>query len=294
MHVLARLGVPLSDNLRRALNSDDRLTVASGSSVASCGPEVDLVVYDPREDRTDIAGSCIQAFITNPQNALLIYTALSAEVIRFVLELAVHRPLQIAFAGYDDAPARLRWLMGLTPSANLARVLADQLQDAIVRLPPPIATAVRAHLTLGRTLDHVDALARVAGIPRRSLDRWVARAGFVSTRRLIATPHLVRAYCWLRHDRLPIRSVARQSGFGSQRALKRQVQTLLGVQPCHLRSDVTPQVFVSRVKEALLRHGARQAGENGGLVEYSSTLAPGGLLESDNQCGGTLVYGTEH
>jgi len=89
---------------------------------------------------------------------------------------------------------------------------------------------------------------------RRTLDRWLDRAGFAPARTILLGARLLRAYQFLRDPGSKLEDVTRKVGYGSPRMFARQVREVTGLTPSGLRRITHPPELVDQVAAMLRRH----------------------------------------
>jgi hypothetical protein len=96
------------------------------------------------------------------------------------------------------------------------------------------------------------------GVSRRTLDRWVSDAGVVSTRMLFIAIHVADALDSLRLESATTRSVARQIGIRSRKALETYCHLMTGLYTSHvvkLTHDSVIQLFCASLFRSSSQHG---------------------------------------
>jgi AraC-like DNA-binding protein len=149
-------------------------------------------------------------------------------------------------------------------------VVLGALMPRLALLPSGLRDAVVAMFTSEPGLESPDALARRAAMSRRSLDRWLERAGITSARLLVGAPKLLRALRLLRETTLSLRRIARICGYTSARRFKDQAVALTQLAPAELRQRTVPVADVlERIASAIQEppmQGTLAAGGHNGAV----------------------------
>jgi AraC-like DNA-binding protein len=186
----------------------------------------------------------------------VIYAPLSPDGARTAIALARETGGLVAFqASEEDFHLLVQNILSVGYPAD-ARFVLGRIAPRVEVLPRRLQDAVVAMFTTEAGIRSPQALARRAALSRRSLDRWLGRAGITSGRLLVAAPMLLRGLRLLRDTRLSIRRVASASGYTSARRFHDQAVALAGMTPVELRTSGVPvQVVLSRVAASLMEDG---------------------------------------
>ncbi|HVE79576.1 MAG TPA: hypothetical protein VNA89_11965 [Gemmatimonadaceae bacterium] len=257
MTIVSRLPPPALAAVRAALDPRDRVIVADGPTqlarLLASEPVVDVLVIDPCVD-APAAAAQLGAVLARPRRVpVVVYTALTPAGAHRALALAQYGVRLVAFRGYDDTPCSLRALLRTAAASRASERLVDYLAAQISRLPRPLAGAVVQLLRSPAQITTVGEMARVAQLTQRSINRWLARAGIASAKRLVDGARTVTAYELLQNRALRVESVAMMFGCRSARRFARQVASVAGRPPSRLWREVDADAFVARVAAQLTR-----------------------------------------
>ena len=123
MEVLAHLSPPFLSHLRIVAGREFRLTAVDdweSFAAAVRSHPTDVVVVDPRDGggmRIDDLGSLVARY---PSLPVVVYTTLSPEAMRALVELAKFGVHHVVLRGYDDEPRRFRTLLERLPAYALS------------------------------------------------------------------------------------------------------------------------------------------------------------------------------
>ncbi|MEP6692357.1 MAG: helix-turn-helix domain-containing protein [Gemmatimonadaceae bacterium] len=270
MEVVARLSPHLLAHLRVVLAREHTLIPVDGwaelAEAVRTWP-VDVAVVDPRAD--GMSGTIeLKALISrHPSLPIVLYTGLTPESLKSTVELAKHGVQTIVLRGFDDEPRRFRELLEGQPAYALSDVLMDRMSLPLGTLPPSLQGAIARLMRAPHTFRGVRDLATAAGMTRRSLDRWLDRAGLAPARTLLLGARLTRAYYYMRDPGYLIEDVTTKLGYASHRLFARQVRSATGLTPSQLRQSVEPEEFIVRLTSLMAaregdtraeaRHGTR-------------------------------------
>jgi AraC-like DNA-binding protein len=218
---------------------------------------VDVLVVDPQFEsasapRTDRIRAVRTRYGALP---MIVYSTLTAQTMRSLVELGTEGVGQIILYGLDDDPRHLRQVLELQPGILLAEQLLASLRPALNHTPAPVSAAMERAIRTPAVFHNVGDLTTAAGVPRRSLYRHLERAGLASPREMLAGARVLRAYALLRNPGYSLEVAARQLRFSDVDALCESMKSLAGITPGKARSRVAPEEFVRRVATRLLTTG---------------------------------------
>lgn len=222
-----------------------RLVASFGITIEVCDPEAFLghlddatatcAVIDPAQLAADELAEAVARLRVRPRPAI-VYSTASPTSARDAAWIACETGAAVVFQSPDeDRSTVVRTFVSVTPPGDAAELLA-YLEPSLASLPLAVRSGVVAIFAADAAVESANSLATRAGISRRSLDRWLARAGISSTRRLIAAPLVLRAARLLLETSLPIRTVAAVCGLRSTRRLNDYMQECTGLTPAEFRS----------------------------------------------------------
>ena len=260
MNVVARLPPLLLSHLRIVLGREHQVIAVDKWGELETEVRrrpVDLIVADPRAEgavRLEELRTLIRNF---PSLPIVIYTILAPETMGATVELAKLGVRHVVLRNFDDEPRRFRDLLERQP----AYVMSDQVLASLARplgtVPAELARAVERLFRVPQQFKDVNDLATAAAMNRRSLDRWLDRAGLATARMLVLGARLLRAYFYMQDPGRSLDEVVERLGYGSSRLFARQVRAATGLTPTALRQSVPPDEFVALLTERLGRRGER-------------------------------------
>lgn len=183
---------------------------------------------------------------------LIIYSGLDRTTVLAVLE--AHRigsPLLVV-RNIEDSPSRLNhFLRSASPVASINDTILDRLTPSLDGLPSGLASTIAflfAEAEPGRT---VQWMTTTCGLARRSLERWIVRAGLRSARLLTIAPSVTRAYCYLGDRGYTVCDVAAKVGVSSRRTLLAEIRACVGTDSVSALRGLTPHAFVTAIMKVL-------------------------------------------
>ena len=236
------------------LGADHTLTPATGwkslEDAVRRRPS-DVAVVDPGADGTVRTAEIVSLVRRYPSLPVLIYTVLSPQSMRAVVELSAHGVNQVVLHRFDDEPRRLLETLEQQPGVTLSDALLDRLALPLAVLPAALVRALEQLFRRPLGFAGADDLARVATMPRRTLYRVLEAAGLASPSTMVRAARLLRAYAYLRDSGHSVEDVATKLGYSSRQLFGRHVREAFGVAPIDLRRRVAPQECVERLAALL-------------------------------------------
>jgi AraC-like DNA-binding protein len=260
VNVVVRLPPLLLSHLRIVLGKEHNVTAVDRwdeleDEVRSNA--ADLVVADPRTEGT-VRLEELRAIIRHfPSLPVVIYTILAPETLGATVELAKLGVRHVVLRNFDDEPRRFRDLLERQPAYVMSDAVLASLARPLGTVPAELARAVERLFRVPQQFKGVNDLATAAAMQRRSLDRWLERAGLASARMLVLGARLLRAYFYMQDPGRSLDEVVERLGYGSSRLFARQVRAATGLTPTALRHSVPPDEFVTLLTERLRRRGER-------------------------------------
>lgn len=210
-----------------------------------------VVVFDPAQfgphDLRALVG-----WLRERRRAVVVYVALTATGIQDAVWIARETGAGVVFQSRDEDPLRLaRTLLFANPPTDAATLLA-QLGPSLTQLPMALRIAVEAAFGPEADLESPKSLALRAGVSRRSLDRWLARVGISSVRRLARAPAMLHTFRLLCDTSMPMDVIANVTGLQSTRRLRACTVEFTGRTPRDLRAQPpSATVLIDRMTSAL-------------------------------------------
>lgn len=262
--------------------------------VVNCSPEklldeldapgdVCLVLDPTRLDSEQLEN--VAASLRATPRPVVIYTPLTPEGVQTGLGLARDVGGLVAFqATEEDFRLLVHNILSVGHPAD-ARFVLDHLAPRLELLPDRLRDAIVSMFTMEAGVTSPQTLARHAATSRRSVDRWLERAGISSARLLVGAPKLLRALRLLSETRLPLRRIATACGYSSARRFHDQALALTGLAPLELRrANVSMGDVLLRVATALQDNGPTSHGEdarmNGSAAGRASDIGSGHTAEA--------------
>lgn len=235
MIVLTRLGAVAAGRLRRALKPTDLMVPAAtwGAVEAVLNRDhVDLAVIDPclADPGASVRGQppAFREVTARPYAIPLVAYTQACPLAVQTLAVARWRPVAVVLIDIDDDGDRLAGVIAAAPRAAVPERILAVLRPRLRALPPAMASALEDLFRRPEAFSHVEGLARRAGLTRRSLDRWLLRAGLASAHVVLACARVARAYTVLCCTGRRIDAAIRVLGDRSSARLRRDVEIVTG------------------------------------------------------------------
>jgi hypothetical protein len=127
---------------------------------------------------------------------------------------------------HDSAATLVSCVRSCEYRSIIARVLA-RLAMRLDVMPSGLRAAIVVALAGPSVIRTVRQLCALAGMPRRSVDRWMHRVGIASANRLLAASKLIRLRTAARREHLSLSQAALTTGFSSYEVARRNSRNLL-------------------------------------------------------------------
>ena len=254
MHVVARLSDYLLTQLRAALARDHTLVAAPtwhDLTALFRGRVVDVVVLEPAPIGPDELAPLLRLLASHPAVPVIVYTSVSPAAMRVTVELARRGVHHVVFRGIDDAPGRFRALMQDLSDTTWRSRLWPWVEERVAQVPAPLERAVRELFASPHRFGDVADLAAASGLTRRTVERWLTRAGIASPKLLVVSARVERAHHIMRTSTADVATVAERVGYPSTRLFARQVALATGCPPTAFRSSVTADDLFARLTAAV-------------------------------------------
>lgn len=258
MEFAAYLPPQLLFHLQRVVGREHALVTASGWSELDRlvrRTPVDVAILDPGADGVVRADHIIEVVRRYPSLPIVIYTVLTPQSLRAVVELSNHGLQQVVLHRFDDEPRRFLETLEQQPGVSLSESLLDRLAAPLATLPTALVRAIERMYRRPTGFGDASDLAHEAGMPRRTLYRVLELAGFAHPSIVVRGARLLRAYAYLRDPGHLVDDVATKLGYSNQQRFAKHVRETFGVTPLTLRRTIPAEECVARVA-ALLYPGA--------------------------------------
>ena len=199
-----------------------------------------------------------------PSIPVIGYVSVTACAIRVVQALVRSGAPEIVIRGVDDSRDALAGAIHRAVATCGWGSVVSAVEALLRALPFPVATAIQAAFTHPERVRAVSDLATAARMTRRSLDRWLARAGFSSARTVLSCARANAAFHLLAGGSTRVAEAALLVGYSSSRSLTRELSAIAGC-PASEVTRVSRDTFAATIGRRLVR---RQSSEPAACSSY--------------------------
>jgi len=216
----------------------------------------DVAIVDPCAGGDHRAQSRLsiltQAMTLVPSIPVIGYVSVTASAIRVVQALVRSGAPEIVIRGVDDSLDALAGVIHRAVAKCGWGDLANALDPPLRALPLPIGAAIQTAFTHPKQVRSVSDLAAAARMTRRSLDRWLARAGLSPARTLLSCARVNAAFHLLAGGSVRVGEAALLVGCSSPRSLTRELSAITG-RPASEATRVSRDAFAATICRRLVR-----------------------------------------
>jgi len=215
----------------------------------------DVAIVDPCADGDRVAASHADALasLRPPLTPVVAYVSVTASAMHAVIRLVRASTAEIVIRGVDDSREMLEAAAHRAVASSAAAQLVSDVGAPFDSLPPEIVEAIRFAFVRPDRVRSVEDLAASARMTRRSLDRWLARAGITSARTLLSCARATAAYHLIAVGNVQRRRAAALSGYSSARSLARGLRDVAGQNDPVMPGEVSRDRFMAAVRRRLVR-----------------------------------------
>ena len=211
----------------------------------------DALVLDPSLLADDLHEQMLSA-IAVATVPVLLYAPLTALGARRTLQIEELGPHELVLRGVEDDLELLRRRIAGMFELSVPAVLFSNAASRFRRFPEGLQTASMALFGNGPVPRWVDELAANATLTRRSVDRWMHRAGIRGASMLLDTARLARAWDPLARRKESPADVALALGYSRLRLFAAHTYRIVGVPPAQLGGHLSRAEFTRRLTTSLL------------------------------------------
>jgi methylphosphotriester-DNA--protein-cysteine methyltransferase len=187
-----------------------------------------------------------------PSLPLILYTTFTPSLAPVLLALGRQGLREVRFCRIDDHADGLRAALEREQARVCSRWLIDQIAAAVEPLPSEVRWVLEAALRSPEEVQTVRQLAALAGVGRRTCERWFVRAGMPSPRHFLAAARVLYAHRLLQDPGFTVEDVAKRLGYSQVRTLQQHARLYLGLTAGEMRLSLTPETALERVVNRVL------------------------------------------
>jgi hypothetical protein len=207
---------------------------------------VDAVVFDPTIlSATEWAEA--RALLEDASIPALLYAPLSTASAPRLVEASAVGVHEMLLRGVDDDEATVRRRLESLRTPEPPAAVLSRLAPSLLLLPPQLQSVTVPLFCAAPIPRWVEELALTAGMPRRSIDRWMERADIGGSATLLDVARLARVWAPIVDRRESAADVAVHHGYRRIRILADHTSRILGVSPSALGVGLSRGAFVDRL-----------------------------------------------
>jgi AraC-like DNA-binding protein len=187
------------------------------------------------------------------------YLSVTVAGMRAVHSLARFGASDFVIRGVDDSADALTGAVHRAFFASTARRVVSVAGARFAILPGGVARALELAFRHPQCVRSVGDLAKAARITRRSLDRWLARAGLSSARLLLSCARANAAFHLLADGSVRAAEAASLVGYTSTRSLTRELSAIAGRPASAIPARLSREAFDAALERRLVRGSTRNA-----------------------------------
>ncbi len=211
----------------------------------------DVILLDPEEwsDETfrhlvDVLAGC--------KSELVYFSDLRAPNIGRAVAMASRRPIHVVLRGADDEAKALRAALDKAKARSIPAGLLAAAAPRLAFLPQSLQAHSVGLFGSARIPRWVDEVHEGTGVGRRSIDRWMLRAGMPSVAVVHDIARLARAWHLIADDRVPLAKVTEQLGYRRSRTFTDHMRRYLGVSPTAIGKELKTKDALQRLRAELV------------------------------------------
>ena len=197
-------------------------------------PAADCLVLDPALLTPSIAET-VSAHLAEFPRDVVAFSSVTTAALESAVILAQRTSAHFVFRGTPNERSALERALLLTPYVELHSLVLNLIAPQLNRLSPGIREQVVSMFRTGEGPYSPAALAAATSLTRRSVDRNIDEAGFVSARRLVEAARLTSGYRAIITTGVPLVKIAEMLGYKVKRTMDAQLNVLVGIPSGELR-----------------------------------------------------------
>jgi AraC-like DNA-binding protein len=210
---------------------------------------IDVVIADPAARCADTGDGLASLQSIRDFASVLVYTTVSSETSRAILALGDSGVHDFVFAGFDDAPDRMRLRVEDFAARGADEPVLAQILDAVAQVsaPPGVGDAVRELFRSTWRFRTAQDLAAAAGLSRQHTNVWLHRAGLAPCCTIVTAVRVLRGYQYARMGGLTVVDVAARLRYPDPEVFTNNVRAITGAPLSEWRRQGLDR-FVARVR----------------------------------------------
>ena len=254
MRILALLPDTARNTLERAVGAGNSLALERRVTAAVHAVrtrEYDVLVLDPGT-LGDEEFARLYPVLKQTAVPVILFTTLTSASARRIVQAAELGAHELVLRDAEDAVMLLAHKFDSLVEPSAPALLLNRVAKRLHRFPDALQTASVALFGSGPLPRWVDGLAHASGFARRTVDRWMERAGIDGAATLLDAARLARVWEPAVEEQLSTVAIAVRCGYARPRLLVAHARRIVGVAPAEFREELTKEQFAERLARKLL------------------------------------------
>ena len=258
MIVVCFLPPPQAGHLHRAIRAPHTIAPAATWDALLSElrrPQCDIAIIDPSVGGDFLAEARLESLERALRTPLAVpvlgYLSVTAVALRTAHTLAKLGASDVLIRGVDDSVDAITAALTRAVTKRASSLLLGALIDQLDGLPATLGGAIRMAFEHPERVRSVSDLANAAWTTRRSLDRWLVRAGLPSARVLLSSARANAAFHLLADGTVRASEAASRVGYTSARSLSRDLIAMTGKPASAVPLRLSRQAFAEALSRRL-------------------------------------------
>jgi AraC-like DNA-binding protein len=210
---------------------------------------IDVVIADPAARCADSGDGLAALLNIRDFASVLVYTTVSSETSRAILALGDSGVHDFVFAGFDDAPERMRLRVEDVAARGADEPVLAQILGAVAQVgaPPGVGESVRELFRATWRFRTAQDLAAAAGLSRQHTNVWLHRAGLAPCSTVVTAVRVLRGFQYAQMGGLTVADVAARLRYPDPEVFTNNVRAITGAPLSEWRQQSVDR-FVARVR----------------------------------------------
>jgi AraC-like DNA-binding protein len=208
----------------------------------------DILVLDPAVLDDEQYAELLPLLNTVPVLLYASLTDVAAQRIVQAAELGAH---ELVIRGREDSADLLLHKLASLLAPSAPALLLSRAAQSFRRFPDPLRTVAVGLFGTGPLPRWVDEVSDATGLARRTVDRWMERAGIDGAATLLDAARMARVWEPVVERKLGLGEVCLECGYARPRLLASHARRIVGVLPAEFAAKFTRDRFADRLAGTL-------------------------------------------
>jgi AraC-like DNA-binding protein len=254
MRILALLPDTARHTVERAIGSGNSLALERSVTAAVHAVrtrEYDVLLLDPGT-LGDEEFARLYPVLKQTAVPVILFTTLTRASARRIVRAAELGTHELVLRDAEDAVLLLAHKFDSLVEHSAPALLLTLMAKSFQRFPDALQAASVALFGSAPLPRWVDGLAKASGFARRTVDRWMERAGIDGAATLLDAARLARVWEPAVDEQLSTAAIAERCGYVRVRLLVAHARRIVGVAPTEFGEALTKEQFAQRLAKKLL------------------------------------------